>query len=709
MLMLVFAAGICVHAADFNVTGTNLPSGNAYESYTAHITMNDGNDGYSFEFVSGLKPAGLTIHEDGTIDGTPTSSGFFKSIYIRISNVDGTSAVVKFSVLINPRPIKVNIIAPANAVYDGVTEYTATAQCYDAEDNLLEDLQPQLTYGIDRLSAAVNAGTYYINVSSPSGCMITEQTGDERLTVQKLSASLTVKDKTVSYDGNPHGMTAEDIVVSPPAAGYAVEYRKVGTSDYTTDEPVSSGKYNARVHTTNPNYETVYKEAVLIIAAQGVKFTVTKTTVDYDGKEHEVDVKTDIPDVGYTVSYTDKDGNTVSGKPVNAGTYGVVITLNDTNEYSIDEISEDTLTINKANILFSAENTVFDYDGNVKDPNITAKLVNGELVADSELYEISYKKEGEEVSSVLKKAGTYNVTISLKDENNYTVDESSVKTITIKSKTVNFTVTNNNVPYNGQPHKATFEPDIEIPEGTYTVSYKLGENDPEEAATAAGVYQIIITFTNKNYSLGTVDNATMTITSIVYMNLGNSPAAMIYKDANHAENDEWQNAAQEYFETNHKFGDAYIPEGCVKDITYPSVGTINFDTDKYTVIIQSIDNFEDVDPGLYANGSSIKGTLTPVENIDGLYEANYEYSGENFKRYVAVVSGRIGDISGDGYVNAADANYLDRLNEAANSVDKARIWDVNKDGILDKNDAVTIRNRFRTKLVSYYPWLNWTK
>ena len=167
IMIAMLMAGVCAHAADFGVDTTSLPMGEAYEPYSAQITMSGGsNDGYSFEFISGFKPTGLTVNKDGSITGTPTSAGYYANMNIRISNVDGTRA----------RSIKINVTAPKNIIYDG-NSYTATVQCYDMNGDELTDAVPIIRYGKDNLSSVTDAGTYYIDVYV-SGCIISEREGD---------------------------------------------------------------------------------------------------------------------------------------------------------------------------------------------------------------------------------------------------------------------------------------------------------------------------------------------------------------------------------------------------------------------------------------------------------------------------------------------------------------------------------------------------
>ena len=777
MLMLVFAAGVCAHAADFNVTSTFLPEGEAYKPYIAQIEMVGGNDGYTFEFVSGFKPVGLTVNSDGSITGTPKSSGYYTSMNIRISHTDGTSAVVSFSILTMPRSIKVEVTSPANLMYDG-QPHTADVKCYDEEGNLLEGLVPTVKYGSDNLDQAINAGTYYIIVNAPSGCSIEERIGDEYLIINALGvAELSVADKSFPYDGNSHGITAADITVDPAAAGYTVEYKKRGTSSYTTEKPVASGIYDVRVHTTNPNYETVYATAMLTIVAQGVKFTVTNTTAEYDGNGHEVTVACDTPEAGYTVSYTDVNGNSVDGNPINAGTYKVVITLTNPDAYTIGEISADTLTITPKTVEFTVDSATWSYDNTAHTPVITTNPT-----IDSSLYTVTYNKQGEtqELTSITD-VGTYDIVITLTDSNNYKIADTSSKTITVTAQTVNFTVTDNTYTYNGSGHTATVTPDVEgagysvtytnskgvtvanptdvgtytigitfdspnayslgtitpntlvinpqtvdfavsdnevpydgnshqatvipsitISSDAYTVKYKDSKGNLTDSVTNAGVYDIVITVSDTNYVLDSSFSDTMTITSVVSLNIGNSPAAMIYKDSSHADDTEWQEAALSELTTERKFT-SYVPSGCSADITYNLINNIDVDSDKNTVIVKSLDTFSD--PGLSVNGTTVSGgTPVQVNGVEGLYKVTYTYEDQSYERYVAVV-GRIGDVNGDGNVNAIDANYLNGTNAAPSGVTQARVWDVNKDGNIDGSDASAIRNRFKTKLTSYYPWI----
>ncbi|MCH5210680.1 MAG: hypothetical protein J1F01_06905 [Oscillospiraceae bacterium] len=455
---LLLVTGICAHAADFDVVSTKLPRGEAYKEYSAQIEMKGGNEGYSFEYVSGSKPKGLEINSDGSVTGIPTSTGTFENMNVRITHTDGTSALVTFEMGVSRRPIIVIVTVSDDIIlYDG-EQHIATVECFDYYTGLpLEaELVPTVLYGNDKLEYAQEAGTYYIDVRPPEGCSIRKREGAEYIVIEYRTAQISVKDKYFKYiEGGIFEITDEDVTVTPPEAGYAVMYRKRGDAEYSSELPTEPGIYDVRVHTTNPNYETAYANALLTIA------------------------------------------------------------------------------------------------------------------------------------------------------------------------------------------------------GT------------------------------------------------AYMNLGNSPAALIFSE-NIAETE--KESKLDAFKSD--------PNRVFRDINYPKFNipgiNVDLDADKYTVIVRDIMNFKD--PGLYAEGVgniASEYTMEKVNGADDLYKVTYDVEDvDDLYRYVMVVR-RIGDVDGNGYVNAIDANHLDKKkDEKPATVTEARVWDVTKEGTLNRADAAAIRYRFSTPLEAYYPWVN---
>lgn len=800
-LLLLIAAGVCVHAADFSVVGEEdffgeqilkLEQGEAFSSYRQQIVMEGGNENFTFKkptingdgYDPGIWPTGLDVTEDGWVYGIPEANSIFMQMNVLItSKIDGTTRSLKCHVSFRSRNV-IAIVTSHTYAYTGEARQ-ATVKFTDMEGNDLPEIKPIIRYlGKDNieLTEAVDADTYYIKVTSPTGCVIARRQGDSYLTINPLAPPFIVmNNKTVQYTGQPQGMTEEDITVTP-SVSYNVEYRSTGTDTYTVQMPTNSGTYDVRVYTTNPNYATSYAYATLTIQSEVINFNVSNYEVTYNGSEQEPTIEPS-KDIDYTVSYTDAQGNHVEGKPQNAGVYNIVIALADPNTYSIGAVTSRTFTINPQEVTFKIPVKSYTYAEGVSHSPVIEPSIEG-----FDLYTVEYQRIdqdgnplGEPVTQI-SEVGTYDVLFSLTDTLNYVFGTGNAQYVEVSTQTIDFRFEDLEKEYNGEAQYATVITDEEFKDcydvvytqnnvsvaeptdaGSYYITinpihgYGTGSKTPEypylviapkpitfsitkpsvqydgnpqtttlsnsenietgftvkyrdkngnmlENVTEAGVYDVIVELTNKNYSLENSLIGTFTVETRIVMNLGNSPAAMIYADVAHINEPDWQEAAFNQLQTNNKFSAEYLPAGCNADILYNPIDGNNYDTDTSTVIVSNLNNF--TDPGLMVNSTRVKGSApVQVEGVEGLYKVTYTHDDETYERYVMVV-GRIGDTNGDGSVNAVDANVFDKLtNNTPANVLEARVWDVNKDGRIDGDDASAIRSRFKTPLTSYYPWI----
>lgn len=695
-MSIMIMTGVCAYAADYDVKTTSLPSGKAYEPYSAQIEMAAGNDGYTFEFATGVKPKGLTINSDGSITGIPTTAGCFPYMCVRISHTDGTSKIVNFNLRIDLRSIQVEVTAPKNVVYDG-NGHTAQIKCFDMDGNELNDMTPVVRYGIYNLASAVNAGSYYIDVYV-SGCKIEKREGDLYLEIaRKEGATVTLSgDKHFPYDQKPHPLTASDITVTPSGISYAIEYSKNG-GEYTADEPVASGTYKARVYTTDSNYVWAWAECLITIEGSSINFDVTDTQYTYDGQPHFPTITADTDGVPYTVTYTNSKGETVAS-PTNADTYTITITLNDSSVYSIGNTYKNKLVINPKKVEITFDETQFTYDGQKHNPVL--KTEDG-VTIDTTLTAKYYNTDKDEYVDDIIDAGEYTVIYEF-GTGNYVADNGSIYG---EAVTVSFNVADNVKDYDGQTHTATITLLNAIADGHYTVKYrKQGSTELLDNVRNSGVYDIVITFDSNNFFLQPSFAETMTINTTYTMNYGNSPAAMIYRDD--TKSNEWKDASLEYLKNNKKFDAEHLPKGCVANIPYESLRNISVDLDPYTVITNSLDHFND--PGIQVNNGSendvIKGKVEQSTEDTSLYNVVYTVGDKTYKRSLIIV-GRTGDVNFDNAVNNIDANALVGKNQTVDTLVQARMWDVTMDGRINDDDAAAIRNRFKEKIQSYYPWL----
>lgn len=133
--------------------------------------------GYKFEYL-GLrgKPGtemwpGLTLHEDGTIDGTAEGSGARYGHWIKVTDDEGNSVTKEFILAIKERYIdfllvKDRIVVP-NAVYEPEIAPRMTEEEIERYGLTKEDYSAQVSNG----NPITSGGTYLVNLKvNKSGC-----------------------------------------------------------------------------------------------------------------------------------------------------------------------------------------------------------------------------------------------------------------------------------------------------------------------------------------------------------------------------------------------------------------------------------------------------------------------------------------------------------------------------------------------------------
>lgn len=129
------------------------------EEYNIQLKVQGQTEPCTWEYRRGVKPAGLTINADGTITGTPTTSGYYKSMYIKYTDSTGKSSTKKFGLKIAPKGVHVEQIGESIFKYDG-NPHGLTFKCRE-----VPELELTTKYG-GSTDEPVNAGSYYMDVSS---------------------------------------------------------------------------------------------------------------------------------------------------------------------------------------------------------------------------------------------------------------------------------------------------------------------------------------------------------------------------------------------------------------------------------------------------------------------------------------------------------------------------------------------------------------
>ncbi len=200
------------------------------------------------------------------------------------------------------------------------------------------------------------------------------------LTILKATHRVSLSNKTVTYNGNPHTLALPTLPSGMSVASSSVSGKEYDDNHNPT-KPVSATQNGGMVTRTNAgnytitvnfnggrNYNDTSSSASLIIQTAKLTISFAKTNAyngkgwEYDGTTHEV--KPTVSN-GANVSISYSYSGTLSGsdnKFRDVGTYNLTATLNGGPNYFAASASV-TFTITKANLSTTLNNETFVYNG----------------------------------------------------------------------------------------------------------------------------------------------------------------------------------------------------------------------------------------------------------------------------------------------------------------------------------------------------------
>ena len=104
-------------------TAPTLPAGTVGTLYQQQLAATGGTPPYSWFFLSGEMPPGLTMTQDGAISGMPTGTGGTYSFTIQVIGAPTEVVNQAFSLTINPAPVPVPAIAGAGDLCVGLDSH----------------------------------------------------------------------------------------------------------------------------------------------------------------------------------------------------------------------------------------------------------------------------------------------------------------------------------------------------------------------------------------------------------------------------------------------------------------------------------------------------------------------------------------------------------------------------------------------------------
>ena len=335
-----------------------------------------------------------------------------------------------------------------------------------------------------------------------------------------------------------------DPVITQDENGYVSITHPTVACDYyfTTDSSTPSVPANAGTAPTDPTNKfaapflpevgvtqitaKAVSKDVYTVSSDAVTYNLpeyTQPTITYDYENNTITISTE---VGARVYYN--YGVDPSNPTINPSVTTQTFTTDPiTNKTIVKALAVkegwapselNTMTVHKPTIELSASTATYDKTDHT--PTITVK--DGDNVFDSGKYTVSYQKDGGAVSDFIN-AGTYSVVVSDVAGDNEIVSGST--TFTINPRALTVTADNKSKEYG--------DPD---PELTCTVSGLL-EGDVltspiiREEGDNTGTYDIIASpsLSNTNYTVGTFNGATFTITP-KNLGSGSTPAPNITCD-----------------------------------------------------------------------------------------------------------------------------------------------------------------------------------
>lgn len=250
----------------------------------------------------------------------------------------------------------------------------------------------------------------------------------------------------------------------------------------TLSNVADSGSYTVKVTATSGDGQQTTAEASITVSITPAPVEIpdpSTTKFIYNGQEQ-------------TYPIADNTLYTVTGnQQTNAGDYTVTVSLNDKDNYTwADGNAEDrtypfTISPKTITATWSGLTQVYGTTEQVK--ATLSGIVPGDDVAVS-------------IAGVAQTAGSHPLTATLTGDgtDNYTL-KNGTKTLTIRPKTVGFTVSGNAVEGDGTAKTATVTPtDNALTQTSYTVTYRQG-TATVAAPTAVGSYEIWVEITDGNY------------------------------------------------------------------------------------------------------------------------------------------------------------------------------------------------------------------
>jgi hypothetical protein len=318
-------------------------------------------------------------------------------------------------------------------------------------------------------TSPTNAGSYAV-VASLSNANYEAQNATGTLVINKATATISLSGLEHTYDGSAKNATA---TTSPEGlSGVSITY------DNSATAPTNAGSYAVVASLTNDNYQTDNATGSLVISKAAATISLGNLTGHiYDGLAKNASATTDPAGLsGVSITYDDS-----TTAPINAGSYSVVASLDNTNYQA--QNATGMLVIGKAAATISLSDLTHTYNGSAKSAIATTDPAG--------LTGVSITYDGSATSPT--NAGSYAVVASLSNTN-YEASNAD-GTLVINKATATVVLGSLSHTYDGNTKGATA---TTTPEGL-TVNFAYSQSANPATPVNAGNYDVTATISDDNY------------------------------------------------------------------------------------------------------------------------------------------------------------------------------------------------------------------
>ncbi|WP_044207874.1 MBG domain-containing protein [Flammeovirga sp. OC4] len=340
--------------------------------------------------------------------------------------------------------------------------------------------------GTDLAEAPTNVGEYQVTVSI-NDANYTGEYSDTYI-ITKAKPIISISDLVYTYNGNAQSTTVS--VTGVKDEDLSSFTTVIYTQSETEVTPIEIGEYMVNVSVSSDNYEGSSTAILEIKDKLEAKITATSSTI-YNGSAQAVSYEiTDQNDTPISVNEVTVTYNGTTEVPVNAGSYDLVITIDDP-EYKGAYAS--TYTIEKATPTISISDLSYIYNGSDREATVIVTGINSEDL--SSFTTVTYTQSETEVTPNV--VGEYMVNVSVSSDN---YEGSSTAILEIKDKLeASIVIKSTSKTYNAEAQAIEYT--ITDNEGQ-TISVDqidVTYNDVNEVPINAGIYQVMITISDDIY------------------------------------------------------------------------------------------------------------------------------------------------------------------------------------------------------------------